>query len=102
MAVSHAYTFSRNKGIITFIDHDADKSYDFNINTGIMTNASTGRQINSCPAGFGKFLENYHGEDCVVRFMDNARRSPMNMVFLLIIVIAFSAILVIWLMRLNF
>lgn len=76
MAVSHDYTFSRNKGIITFIDHDADKSYDFNINTGIMTNATTGRQINSCPAGFGKFLENYHGEDCVVRFMDNARRSP--------------------------
>ncbi len=78
MAVSHIYSFSRNKGIITFTDHDTDKSYDFNINTGIMTNATTGKQVNSCPAGFGRFLENYNGEDCVVRFMDRVRRDPRS------------------------
>lgn len=76
MAVSHTYSFSRNKGIITFTDHDTDKSYDFSINTGIMTNTATGKQVNSCPAGFGRFLENYNGEDCVVRFMDRVRRDP--------------------------
>ena len=76
MAISHPYTFSRNKGIITFTDADTDKSYDFNINTGIMVNASTGKQINSCPAGFGRFLESYNGEDCVIRLMGAIRRSP--------------------------
>lgn len=74
--VSHTYTFSRNKGIITFVDMDADKSYNFNINSGILSNAATGKQLNSCPAGFGKFLERYDGEDCVVRFMGKVRRDP--------------------------
>lgn len=76
MAISHSYTFSHNKGIITFIDHDTEKSYDFNINTGIMTNAATGKQINSYPAGFVGFLENYNGEDCIIHFMNVVHNSP--------------------------
>lgn len=76
MAVYHTYSFSHHKGIITFTDHDVNRSYDFNINTGIMTNATTGRQINSYPVGLSNFLDRYDGEDCVVRFMGKARRNP--------------------------
>lgn len=76
MAVSHYYTFTRNKGIITFTDHDTDKSYDFNINTGLMTNTATGKQVNAYPAGLGKFLNEYNGEDCIIHFMDRVRRDP--------------------------
>lgn len=76
MAVSHNYSFTRNKNIITFTDHDTDRSYDFNINTGLMTNAATGKQVNAYPAGLGKFLESYNGEDCIIHFMDKVRRDP--------------------------
>lgn len=76
MATSHTYSFTHDKGIITFTDHDTDKSYDFNINTGIMTNTVTGKQINSCPAGFCNFLEQYNGDDCVIHFMHRVRRDP--------------------------
>lgn len=78
MANTHFYSFTRDKGIITFVDETADKSYLFNINRGELTSGATGKPIKSCPAGFGKFLENYYGDDLAVRLMGYARRDPRS------------------------
>lgn len=72
----HYYSFTREKNIIIFHDETADKTYHFDINSGKLTNPETERTLASCPAGFGKFLSNYSGEDCVLQLLNSVRTDP--------------------------
>lgn len=67
------YTFTREKNIITFTDSETNRSYEFDINRGVMSNPKTGRVLNSCPVGFGAYLDDYYGGDCVVSLMGKMR-----------------------------
>ena len=74
----HYYSFTREKNIIIFHDETADRTYHFDINSGKLTNAETARTLASCPAGFGKFLSNYNGEDCVLQLLNSVRTDPRD------------------------
>ena len=75
MATSHFYSFTHDRGIVEFTDHDAEKTYRFNINSGEFTNLNTGKPVKGCPVGFGKFIENYCGDDLIVRLMYQVRQN---------------------------
>jgi len=70
------YTFTHDKGFIVFTDTETNRQYEMNINSGIFKNAASGREIKGMPVGFGKFLDNYCGNDMVVYLMHRLRGLP--------------------------
>lgn len=78
MATSHYYSFTHDRGIVEFTDHDAEKTYRFNINSGEFTNLNTGKPVKGCPTGFGKFIEGYSGDDLIVRLMYQMRHDARS------------------------
>lgn len=78
MATSHYYSFTHDRGIVEFTDHDAEKTYRFNINSGEFVNLNTGKPVKGCPVGFGKFIESYCGDDLIVRLMYAVRQNARS------------------------
>ncbi len=70
------YTFTHDKGNITFTDTETNRQYEMNINSGIFKNAASGKEIKGFPVGFGKFLDNYRDDDMVIRIMCCMRGNP--------------------------
>ena len=71
---THSYTFTHDKGVVLFTDTTADRTYSLDINSGIFRNAKTQNAIKGMPAGFGRFLDHYAGEDCVLLLLRSVRQ----------------------------
>ena len=78
MATNHYYSVSREKGVLTFTDSATNRTYKFDINSGVFMSGATGKAVKSFPTGFVSFLSCYHGDESVVSLMNDCRNNPSN------------------------
>ena len=72
------YSVAHNKNFVHFTNYENGRTYALDVNTGVFVNANTNKQIKSFPAGFGKFLDRYEGNDLVVQFLNSLRNNPRD------------------------